>query len=50
MKIEEYMAEKDRYPKMIVNTMKEYGLITDDETDSLESYLWETRIHAIQGN
>lgn len=39
---EKYMKENDLYQHELVEIMKEYGLINDDEFDVVESYLFNT--------
>lgn len=42
MVYEKYMKENDLYQHELVEIMKEYGLINDDEFDVVENYLFST--------
>ncbi|MGE0793395.1 MAG: hypothetical protein AB7V77_04435 [Candidatus Woesearchaeota archaeon] len=42
MENERFMGEYEMYQHQIVETMKEYGLICDDEESIIEDYLFKT--------
>ena len=42
MNVDRYIGESEMYQHKIVETMKTYGLIYDEEVEIVENYLFDT--------
>lgn len=47
MEYEKYMKENDLYQHELVDIMKTYGLISEDDGEMIENYLFDTNKTAI---